>query len=109
MIIGICIIIGIGIWFVYNTNKKTKNIVVPNNSIEVLDELPKQKLINEQLIDTPTIEVPKINAEVPSLNNITDGMVYNQVDLTPIISHVPLSLPTRRNEALFSKLNNYFG
>jgi len=104
MIIGICIIVGIGLWFVYNTNKKTKSVEVPNKSLNISTEFPKS-----QLIEIPPVEVPQVNLDIPSANIVTDGLINDHISIPPIMTNVPFSLPTRRNEALFSKLNNYFG
>jgi hypothetical protein len=114
--IGICVLVGVGIWLFITKSKKT-NTELPKLEVPKLEvpkpELPKPELPKPELpkLETPKLETPKfdsniinsdLNLEVPKL----DGL-----DVIKSDSGIGIELPkinTNKNDGLMRKLNNFF-
>ena len=104
LIIGICIIVGIGLWYMYSTSKKNASQIPVQTEPTVFKYEPQAVQYTQR---------PVLPVELPQQQNLP---INNQVlnDVTPqetpavLNTNPPLAQP-KKNDVLFSRLNNYFG
>ena len=126
LIIGICIIVGIGIWYMYTKSKKNKSQTYSHNPL-LTNTYSQTPQINQSVV--PQFEYSAMKPVIPTvIPPVTPITPITQIE-HPIISQPFLSnstvIPTnniplqdgnyvdnitqpKRHDAFLSKLNNYF-